>query len=146
MKKTDSPIIVEGIFDSPIEKVWEAITNLDKMKLWYFNNIDSFKPEVGSKSRFSVQSDERTFTHLWEVTEVNAPHKIAYNWKYEEHAGDSFVSFGLEKVGDKIKLTLTVTVAEDFDDKIPEFKSESCQQGWEYFICSRLAEYLKKST
>ena len=145
MKTTEAPVVVEAIFNAPIEKVWNAITDIEEMKRWYFDNIDAFKAEVGGKSRFAVQSEERTFTHLWEVTEVAAPHKITYNWKYEEYPGDSFVSFELIEEKGKTKLILTATVVEDFDDAIPEFKRGSCQKGWEYFICFRLVEYLNKS-
>ena len=144
MKTTEIPVIVEYVFNAPIGKVWKAITDLDEMKLWYFNNIDAFKPEIGSKSRFAVNSGERTFTHLWEVIEVDAPNKITYNWKYEEYKGDSFVRFELFEEPERTKLVLTATVTENFSDEIPEFKCESCRTGWEYFIGLRLMEYLKK--
>ena len=47
MRNTDKPVIVEQIFNTTIANVWDAITELDQMKQWYFNNIESFKPEVG---------------------------------------------------------------------------------------------------
>lgn len=144
MKQTEAPVVVQQLFDGSIERVWRAVTELDEMKLWYFDNIDAFNPEVGSKSRFTVQSGERRFTHLWKITEVDAPYKIVYNWKYEEYQGDSFVSFVLKKEGLRTKLTLTLTVTEDFDDSISEFKRESCVGGWEYLICRCLAEYIEK--
>lgn len=142
MKKNEAQVIVEDIFDAPIEKVWKAITGIEEMKIWYFENIDVFKAEIGSKSKFVVQSDERTFTHLWEVTEVDAPNKITYNWKYEEYPGDSFVTWELFDESGKTKLVLTTRITEDFPDEIPEFKRESCKKGWEYFICWKLKEYL----
>lgn len=144
MKKTDAAVVVEDSFNVPIKKVWKAITDLGEMKLWYFDNINAFRPEVGGKSKFAVQSGERTFTHLWEITEVAAPDLITYNWKYEEYKGDSFVSFELFEDQGKTKLVLTATTVDDFDDTVPEFKRESCQKGWEYFICYRLVEYFKK--
>jgi uncharacterized protein YndB with AHSA1/START domain len=145
MKKSDGPIVVEVFFDVSIEKVWKALTNLDEMKRWYFENIDAFKPELGSKSRFAVQSGNRTFTHLWEVTKVDAPHKIVYNWKYEEYQGDSFVTFNLNEIDGRTKLILELKVVEDFPDEIPEFARESCIGGWNYFIGGRLKDYLGKS-
>ena len=33
------PVIVEQSFDQPIEKVWAAITELDQMIQWFFENI-----------------------------------------------------------------------------------------------------------
>lgn len=145
MKKTDDPILIEKSFKISIERVWNAITNLDEMKLWFFENIDSFKPEVGSKSRFVVLSGERIFTHLWEVTEVIDLRKITYNWKYAEYSGDSFATFELSEKESNTKLKLIVNVIEDFDNRIPEFKRESCIGGWNYFINKKLKEYLEPS-
>lgn len=145
MKKNEKPVIIENSFNVSIERVWKAITDIDEMKLWYFGNIDSFKPEVGSKSRFAVQSGERIFTHLWEVTEVEDLRRITYNWKYKEHAGDSFVTFELSEIGLITNLKLTLNIVEDFNEEIPEFKRESCVGGWNYFINERLKEYLETS-
>ena len=73
------PVIVEERINAPVESIWNAITDLETMKLWYFENIDQFKPEIGTKSKFEVNTEERTFTHLWEVTEVLPLKLIAYN-------------------------------------------------------------------
>ena len=47
MNYSNEPIIVEETFATSIDKVWEAITNVDKMRKWFFENIESFKPEGG---------------------------------------------------------------------------------------------------
>lgn len=143
MKTSDKPVEVVEVFDTDIKNVWKALTNLEEMKQWYFDNIDSFEPVVGSESCFPVESGERTFTHLWKVTEVKKPVRLTYNWKYAEYEGDSFVSFILEEKDQKTFLTLRVEVVADFQDGIPEFNRESCLGGWEYFINRRLKAYLK---
>lgn len=145
MKKQDKPIEIEESFYVPIEKVWNALTDVDEMKRWYFDNIDSFIPDIGAKSRFAVNSGERIFTHLWEIIDVVPYRKIAYTWKYLEYKGDSYVTFELYEKPDFVKLVLTVVVTEDFPDEISEFKRESCIGGWTYFINGRLKEYLEKS-
>lgn len=142
MKKTDPPIIVKQIFHTPIEIVWNSITELEKMHQWYFENIPSFKPEVGFKTRFNIQSGERNFLHMWEVLEVIPNKLIKYNWKYEAYPGDSNVTFELFDEKNITKLVLTVDIIEDFPQDIPEFKRESCIGGWEYFIKDRLKNYL----
>lgn len=143
MKASESPVIVEQIFNVPIIRVWKAITDLEEMKQWYFSNIDAFKPEIGSRSSFIVMSGERVFTHLWEVSEVVAPSKIVYNWRYAEYPGDSFVSWELFEEREKTRLVLMAKVVEDFPDEIPEFKRESCIGGWQYFIQQQLKAYLE---
>lgn len=142
MKKTDHPIVVEQIYASSIEKVWNALTRLEEMKQWFFGNIESFEPEVGFETQFLIQVEERKFTHLWKITEVVPFQKITYNWKYEEYPGDSFVTFELFEMSDHVKLKLSVDVVEDFQSDIPEFSRESCIIGWNYFLGKNLKKYL----
>ena len=40
------PIIVERTYNAPIEKVWNAITDREEMKKWYFE-LAEFKAEPG---------------------------------------------------------------------------------------------------
>ena len=47
MEKGDPPIIVEHSFDASAETVWRAITDVDQMRQWYFENIPDFRAEVG---------------------------------------------------------------------------------------------------
>jgi uncharacterized protein YndB with AHSA1/START domain len=144
MKKNEEPIIVEQSFSVSIETVWNAITEIDKMRQWYFEGIPSFKSEVGFTTQFKVQSQDRNFTHLWKVTEVIPLKMIAYNWKYDNYPGDSFVKFELIGKNDFTKLRLTHRVLEDFPEDIPEFKRESGLEGWKYFIQISLKEFLEK--
>jgi len=143
MKSTDPPIIIEQNFDAPIMEVWNAITEPKQMKQWFFNNIETFEPKVGFETRFVVANEGRVFPHLWKITEVEAPEKITYNWKYEGYAGDSDVSFELFEEEQNTKLQLTHIVSRDFPANIPEFKRESCIDGWNYFIKQSLPAYLK---
>ena len=143
MKKEDPPVVVEEVFDSSINQVWEAITDKDKMVKWFFDNIPDFKPEVGFKVSFNVNSGERDFLHLWEIIEVIPIKKIKYNWKYQDYKGDSNLTMELKEENGKTKITVTSEVLESFDDSIPEFKRESCIGGWNYFIKESLKNYLK---
>jgi uncharacterized protein YndB with AHSA1/START domain len=144
MKADENTVVVEQIFKTSSAKVWSAITNVEEMTLWFFDNIPSFKAEVGFKTRFLIQSEGRKFTHLWEVTEVIPNHKITYNWKYEEYPGDAFVTFELFEEEKQVRLKLTMHVTEDFPDNIPEFTWDSCIEGWRYFIIERLKIYLHR--
>ncbi len=137
------PVIISQTFEANTEKVWQAITDLNEMKLWYFDNIDEFRAEPGCKSKFEVQSGERVFTHLWEVIDVHVHKKLVVNWKYAEYPGDSVVIFELIETENKTELRLTMKVMEEFPHDISEFKRESCQAGWEFFIQQRLKSYLE---
>lgn len=145
MNTTNETIIVEQTFNASIKTVWEAITEVAQMRKWFFENIKSFKPEVGFKTQFNVQSEGRNFKHLWTLTEVEPLKKIVYNWKYEEYPGNSFVHFELFEQNKKTKLRVTSIVTESFPKDIPEFKSESCKKGWNYFIKNNLKKFIEKS-
>lgn len=144
MRKNDEPIIVEQTFNTSIDAVWNSITGIEQMRQWYFENIPSFKPEVGFETQFNVQSQDRNFLHMWKVTEVVPLKMIKYNWKYEGYQGDSFVVFELFKQDNLVKLRLTHQVQESFPGDIPEFTRESCVEGWTFFIRKRLKEFLEK--
>ncbi len=143
MKKTDAPIIIEQSFNIPIKMVWSAFTNLDEMVKWYFENIPEFKAEVGFVTKFDIVSGDRTFPHIWTITEVIPEKKIAYRWQYENYDGDSTVEFNLLEENENTNLKLMVKIHEDFSDQIPEFRRESCIGGWTYFIKDRLKTYLE---
>ena len=54
----NDPIVVERIYNAPIEKVWKAITNSDDMRQWYFD-LPGFKAEVGYEFQFTGGPDEK---------------------------------------------------------------------------------------
>ena len=144
MKTNEEPIIVEQEMKKSVDIVWSAITDIDQMRQWYFDNIPAFKPEVGFETRFMVESETREFLHIWKVTEVIPQKFIKYNWSYEECVGDSFVVFELFKQNSSTLLRLSHHVTEDFPDDISEFTRESGLAGWTFFIKQRLKEFLEK--
>ncbi len=144
MKKDERPIIVDQSFNCSIETLWDAITQVDQMRSWFFDNIPSFKPEVGFAVQFNVKTPEREFLHLWEIIEVIPCKKIVYNWRYKNYQGDSTVEFALFTHKDKTILQVISTVLEEFPDDIPEFKRESGVAGWTFFIQDNLKRYLDR--
>jgi uncharacterized protein YndB with AHSA1/START domain len=89
MKTGDEPIVLEQTFNSSIESVWNAITEIEQMRQWYFENIPAFKPEIGFETQFNVQSNHRNFLHKWKVTELQHLKLITYSWKFEDYPGKS---------------------------------------------------------
>ncbi len=41
MKDAKEPIVVEQTFNTSINNVWNAITKVDQMRKWFFENIES---------------------------------------------------------------------------------------------------------
>jgi len=139
----NEPVIVKRIYNVPIEKVWNALTDNNEIKQWYFQLAD-FKPEVGFKFQFSGGADNgHQYLHLCEVTEVIPGKKIAYTWRYDGLPGNSEVSWELFEQGDKTLLKLTHTGLESFVTNGLDFAKSSFNGGWNYFLNEALSKYLE---
>jgi uncharacterized protein YndB with AHSA1/START domain len=145
MRTSDAPIVVEQTFISPIELVWNALVDVEEMHKWYFDNIPAFQPVVGFETQFNIQSEERTFLHIWKVTKAEPCKLIEYTWQFKGYKGKSSSKFELSEHGEVTKIKLIIDTLEDFPEDIPEFKRESCIAGWDYLIHNRLMEYLENT-
>lgn len=135
-------IVIERTFNAPVAKVWNAITDVDEMRQWYFD-LKEFKPVVGFEFEFVVEHERMTYHHLCKVTEVIPQKKIAYTWRYKGHGGDSLVTFELAAAGDKTRLKLTHEGLETFP-KTPAFARENFLKGWTEIIGSELKQFVEK--
>jgi len=43
MKRSEEPIVVEAVFENDLDSVWSAITEVEEMREWFFENIPRFK-------------------------------------------------------------------------------------------------------
>lgn len=138
----NEPYVIERIYNAPVERVWQALTQKEQMKAWYFD-LAEFKPEVGFEFKFSGKGkDGETYVHLCRITEVIPYQKLTHSWRYEGYEGDSFVTFELFDEGDKTRLRLTHAGLETFPT-IPAFAKENFDQGWTAIIGSSLKNYLE---
>ena len=137
-----APIVVEQTFDAPISTVWEAITDKDKMKQWYFD-LAEFKPEVGFEFSFMGENEGRKFKHLCRITVVMPGKKLAHTWQYEGYTGISVVTFELFDEGGKTRVKLTHEGLESFPvTEYKDFAKENFMGGWTYIIGTSLKRYL----
>lgn len=144
MRVTDPPIITEEIFSVSKSELWDAITDVEQMRIWFFEDIPAFEPRVGFETSFEVQAPSMIFTHVWKIIDVIPEEKIVYDWSYPETVGRATVTFELSEQGDQTKLVLTNVTLEDWPQDMPEFKRESAEGGWKYFINERLKEFIVK--
>lgn len=139
---TTEPLVIERVYDAPPERIWQAITDRDKMKQWYFD-ISAFKPEVGFEFEFTGENEGRTFLHLCRITEVQENRKLAYTWKYKNFPGESIVTFELFPEGNKTRLRLTHEGLETFPADNPDFKRDNFIAGWDYIIGNSLRKFVE---
>lgn len=140
--KEAGTVILERVYNAPAAKVWSALTDVNKLRQWYFN-VTGFEPKVGYKFEFAGEADCVEYLHLCEVTEVKENRKIAYSWTYEGLEGHSVVSWELFPDGDKTKVVITHVGLETFP-KNKDFTRESFTGGWTYFLEEALEKFLAK--
>ncbi len=131
-------LIIEKTYDAPIKTVWQAITDKNQMKEWYFD-IPDFKPELNHEFSFTAGREGRQYKHLCKVVEVNPVTRLAYTWRYDGHPGDSLVTFELSPESpEQTKLTLTHSGLDTFSTDQPDFSRDSFNEGWTYLVQSSL--------
>ncbi|MDR3680790.1 MAG: SRPBCC domain-containing protein [Flavipsychrobacter sp.] len=136
-----APFIIERVYDSPVEKVWQAITDKDKMKEWYFD-LKEFKPDVGFEFEFVGGSKEKQYVHLCQITEVILGRKLSHTWSYKGYPGSSVVTFELFDEGGKTRIKLTHAGLESFPAE-RDFARQSFEAGWTQIIGTNLKGYLE---
>ena len=136
-------VIVERILNAPVTRVWNALTDVDQMREWYFD-LKEFKPQAGFEFEFSVEHEGTTYHHLCRVTEVIPEKKIAYTWRYKSEPGDSLVTIELFAEGDNTRLKLTHTGIESFP-RTPAYARKNFEQGWTAIIGTELKQFVEQS-
>ncbi|HZK77152.1 MAG TPA: SRPBCC domain-containing protein [Candidatus Kapabacteria bacterium] len=137
-------VIVERTFNAPVDRVWEAISNNDAMKQWYFK-LPEFRPEVGFEFEFEgVKPNKGIVLHKCRVTEVISGQKLAYTWQYEEYKGISTVTIELFAEGKHTKLRLTHSGLDSFIiNNDPALDAHNFAAGWADIIGRSLKEFVE---
>ena len=141
---TTTPFVIERTYNAPVEKVWQAITDKEQMKQWYFD-MPAFMPEVGAEFSFSGGTEEHSYLHLCKITEVIPYKKLAYSWRYDGYEGNSIVTFELFDEGGITRLRLTHEGLETFPSNNPDFAKENFAQGWTYITGTSLPSFIEKT-
>jgi uncharacterized protein YndB with AHSA1/START domain len=139
-------VLLERLLDAPVSSVWQAITDKDEMKKWYFD-LPEFKAEVGFKFQFvgckENGEDSVEYVHLCEVTEVIPEKRLTYSWCYDGYSGISFVTFELFEADEKTLLRLSHKGIESFPKENPDFAIHNFEEGWSQIIGRSLIDFLK---
>jgi uncharacterized protein YndB with AHSA1/START domain len=136
-------VILERTFDAPVAHVWKALTDVDQMRVWYFD-LKEFKPRTGFEFEFVVEHEGNTYHHLCKITEVIPEKKIAYTWRYKGEVGDSLVTFELFGEGDRTRLKLTHSGIETFP-KTPAYARKNFEAGWTEIVGSELKRFVENT-
>lgn len=140
----EMPVYVERTFNSPVEDIWNAITNSKVMREWYFD-IPEFELEQGQKFSFYDLGGERSFFHECQVLDV-VPYKLfKHTWYYPYHSdAESIVTWSLMPRGSATILKLEHCGVDNFRSLGKNFSRESCEQGWTEILSKSLYNFLIK--
>jgi len=136
------PLITESTYNAPVDVVWQAITDREQMKQWYFD-IESFKPEVGFEFTFKGENEGRVYIHLCKITELIPGRKLKHSWRYQDYEGISYVTFELFPEENKTRIKLTHEGLESFPT-LPDFARNNFKEGWTMIIGTLLKDFVEK--
>lgn len=139
--KEAGTVTLERTYNAPAQRVWEALTDVNKLRKWYFN-LSGFELRVGYKFEFAGESDCAQYIHFSEITEVVEGKKLTYTWSYKGYEGMSYVTWELFPERDKTKVVLTHVGLESFP-KHPDFSKDSFTGGWTYFLGTALKDFVE---
>jgi uncharacterized protein YndB with AHSA1/START domain len=137
-----APFVIERIFNAPVIKVWQALTDNEQMKQWYFD-LPAFKPEIGFEFQFLAGEENKEYLHLCKVIDVIDGKKLTYSWRYDGYPGNSFVTFELFEEGDKTRLKLTHEGIETLGPGNPDFAKENFAKGWTSILDEALKKFIE---
>jgi len=138
------PLVVERTLNAPVSRVWQALTDNEKMKQWYFK-LESFEPRVGFEFSFNGQGSKgESYKHNCRITAFEPEKKLSYTWVYDGFSGHSEVTFELFPEGDKTLVRITHTGLESFVQNGPDFAAESFTKGWNHILGISLKEFVEK--
>ncbi|HVZ70553.1 MAG TPA: SRPBCC family protein [Rhizomicrobium sp.] len=116
------------------EKLWDALTNKDLMKSYWFNMHQESDWRAGSSWEMKDSKGE-----VWDsgtILESQRPHKLVISWQHRHHAqaraeGFSRMTYLIETAGPLVKLTVSHESDVENSDLIAKVSS-----GWPMVLSS----------
>lgn len=116
------------------DKIWEALTNKEQMKEWYFD-IPDFELMIGTTFNFFEPGGKNEFHHQCTIKEIEPNKKFSHTWTHPELSkGESVVTWFLNEENGITKVVLEHEGVENFADAGPMFVPENYQMGWDGFL------------
>jgi uncharacterized protein YndB with AHSA1/START domain len=145
-----SALVIERIINVPVKKIWQALTNNNDLKHWYFD-IPDFMPVIGFEFQFYGEVEKRKFLHSCKITDVIPEKKLAYTMTFENIADGSYppvetwVCFEINAVNEQqTKLKLVHRGLEHFPVGLKYYERTDFLLGWSNMFDISLNKYLEK--
>lgn len=129
--------------NAPLDKVWNAITNKEQMKNWYFD-VPDFEPKIGNNFSFYGGDENEEYHHFCEIVDLIPNEKLKYSWAYPEISKEkTLVKWELKPENEGTIVTLTHKGLEAFEHLGENFKIHSFRKGWEDIVGKSLKEFVE---
>ena len=143
LEAAPEPLVVERVFDAPVERVWDALTNKEEIDQW-FMAIDDFKPREDYEFTLVAEHENKRHIHLCRVTEVVERERLSYSFRFKGTSGVTYVTWELFREGSRTRLRLTHRGLETIAHAGPDYSRQNFAEGWVYFIDSALRAFLQR--
>lgn len=121
------PFLIEKIYQYPIDKVWNAITNPEALAKWFVPG----KFEAVEGSEYSLANESAKVKG--KILKVTKPVLLIYTWIAGDTEVETVVQWKLEKTDDGTKLTIIHEGMEKLEKSYPSL-IEKFGQGWTYVV------------
>ncbi len=129
--------------NAPLDKVWNAITNKEQMKNWYFD-VPDFEPKIGNNFSFYGGDENEEYHHFCEIVDLIPNEKLKHSWTYPEISKEkTLVKWELKSENEGTIVTLTHKGLEAFEHLGENFKIHSFRKGWEDIVGKSLKEFVE---
>lgn len=142
----ENPIVQKIFVEQNIATVWDAITNKEKLKEWYFD-VSDFKLEENAEFEFYEPGGQKKYHHLCKILQVKLQSVFKHTWTYPDFSpNQSIVTWSLQAHNDNgTEIALIHEQTEGFKDLGKDFQRESFQGGWKEILENLLKNYLDKN-
>ncbi|MBK1897150.1 SRPBCC family protein [Chryseobacterium paridis] len=138
-----SPIIVEQKVEASVDEVWEALTDKEKMKSWYFD-ISDFELEPEKQFNFYEPGDEKKYHHHGHILDFRINEKLKHTWSYPGFSdAETIVTWELHPKEGGTVIKLTHEYVDRFKDLGEGFSEENFTEGWNVIIRQSLKSYVE---
>lgn len=139
----NEPIIVEQSYNASKEEVWNAITDKECMKQWYFD-IPDFELKENTEFNFYEPGEAKQYHHRCVIQKIVPFEKLQHTWTHPSHSkGESVLTWELNEEEGTTTVRLTHAGIENFADGGEAFKKENYKVGWNEILTQLLKDFLE---
>lgn len=137
------PVKMTRTFQASAHEIWNALTNEELTKQWYFDFKGQFKTEPGHTFEWMAGDKNKQWLHRGVIQEVKPEQKLSHTWEFPGYSGKALLTWELnEQSPTETQLQLTFEFLEVFDPETPALRRKNFVEGWTYFMEKGLKAFL----